>query len=271
MGAYIEATKAGKRLGLDPIDLVLSFEKENPSPSVGQIQERTRSLATWRAPHEKPIVDATGLPELHRDHAPTAVWEDDVDPDLDWLFISIDGVYRAARGRSETAIGAKWKDVTGHTDVILDGVRMSSQDAWVEMIHNATSDATGLPMFLVWPEIERVFEHRPDASGLMEVLVFTVRLRGAVAGFLVLDFHDPARLVEVRQNSYRHLRQLTKPLVARFEQEFAGLKTTMGDQAKSAADSLNSQSPLLSKIEKRAPTTEPSADKKTTGKATRVA
>ena len=226
MGAYVEAIKGGKRLGLDPIDLIVVLEKENPLPTVSQIQERTKCLATWRAPHEKPTVDATGLPELYRDDAPTALWQEDVDPDLDWLFMSIDGIYRAARGRSEPAIGAHWSEVTQDGTVIMDGVQMSTSEAFVEMVHNASSDAAGLPMFIAWPEIERVFEHRPEASGFMEILVVSVRLRGEVAGFLMIDFHDPARLVEVRQNSYRLLRRITKPLIARFEREFAALVAT---------------------------------------------
>lgn len=222
IGWYVEALRAANRLKLDAVNMVISLEAFRPALTAAEIKEKTTSLAKWRESELGPRSGVTHRSESPRRSPLAEAWVTDLEDQMEWLFISVDGVYRAARGKSEPAVGSHWTEITGESPVILDGVEMSAPKAWVEMLQNASGDMAGLPMHLAWPEIENVFPHRPEASGIMELLVFSIRLGGSVAGFLFLDFHDPARLQEVRMNSYRQIRSLTRPLIERFERQFSG-------------------------------------------------
>jgi len=222
IGWYVEALRAANRLKLDPVNIVISLESFLPALTASEIKDKTDSLTKWRDSELGRRGGVTPRNENPRSGPLPEAWVTDLEDQLEWLFISVDGVYRAARGKSEPAVGSHWTEITGDSPVILDGLEMSAPDAWVEMLQNASGDMAGLPMHLAWPEIESVFPHRPEASGIMELLVFSVRLGGSVAGFLFLDFHDPARLQEVRINSYRQIRRITRPLIERFERQFAG-------------------------------------------------
>ena len=222
IGWYVEALRAANRLKLDAVNMVISLESFEPALTAAEIKEKTESLTKWRKSELGPRGGVTHRAETPRTDRMLEPWPTEVSEELDWSFVSVDGFYRAAQGKSEPAVGSHWTEVTGDAPVILDGVHMTAPEAWVEMLNNASGDMAGLPMHLAWPEIENNFTHRPEASGLMEVLCFSIRLGGNVAGFLVLDFHDPARLQEVRMNSYRQIRNLTRPLIERFERQFAG-------------------------------------------------
>lgn len=138
---------------------------------------------------------------------------------LEWAFLSIDGVYRAARGKSEPAIGFHWAEVMEDRELILDGRRMSCEDGWNKLVAEAASDGMALPSNVIFPDIEAQFPHRPEARGAMECLAVAVRVRGGVGGFLFLDFGGDIEAQLRSCRSFRYLRELVRPLFARLQKE----------------------------------------------------
>ncbi|MFP6663783.1 MAG: hypothetical protein VCC00_06260 [Deltaproteobacteria bacterium] len=142
-------------------------------------------------------------------------------PRFEWLFISIDGVYRAAKGKSEMAVGHHWKQVTKDRDIVLDGGRMSCDAAWSKLVADSAAEGMELPSIAIFPDIEDQFSLRPDASGAMECLIVAVRAQGQVAGFLFLDFSEEKDFPFRSPHTYHYLRDQLRPLTDRLQHEFS--------------------------------------------------
>ena len=217
-----ECLGLARRLKIDVLDVMCAIEREYPRPSPAELAGRTTLRVDWKRNRDVIPIDemvATYQDELEKS-ASLPTWDNL--PPFEWAFVSTDGYYRAAQGKSEAVVGMHWDDVMVDRPVLIDGEKMMCRDAWTEM--NAHGDNLGVPMIIIWPDIDGQFEHRPDAAGVMELLVIRVRVREKLAGFLFVDFGDSKYLSEVALNSYGRLRRALQPIVERIEEQVEGIK-----------------------------------------------
>ena len=149
---------------------------------------------------------------------------------LEWALVSVmpetEGIYMAARGKSEAVVGYHQSEIAQQRDVLLDGEHVTAEEAWKSLKTVAREDGLCLPRTLIFPDINGQFVHRPDASGQMELLVLPLQLSGEVVGLIFIDYTQREDLLLRNQQSYSYLRSVTQELVdhlsARKAEIFAG-------------------------------------------------
>jgi hypothetical protein len=204
MAQYSEVIRCAKRLKVDPLDMVLVLEREYPLLTVDEIRSRSLSAKVW---------DAAKKPDSTEDISSfiDRVLESRQGPDateVEWGFISTDGVYRAASGSMERVVGCRWREITAGADVVMDGEMMTCREAWYYMVRNAVSDQAGLPMHMFWPDVA------------MENLVLVITQNNMISGFLILDFSDEDALKKLNPLSFRNMRERCAAICAQLEGNF---------------------------------------------------
>ncbi len=219
MQYMVEVLALAKRLGLDPLDVLIALEQEPEFPEAKDLARRKTLRKKW--------TNSAGVREIGAD---IATYEAELEkgatlerweclPPFEWCFVSSDGYYRAAEGKSEVIVGYHWDEVMVDRPVIFDGKKMSCRDAWAEMV--LEDDDLYFPSILVFPNISGQFSHRQDAAGVMELLVVRVQLRNQMSGFLFIDFGDSKYLSENALDSWGRMRSAFRPVLRQLEERLA--------------------------------------------------
>lgn len=244
-GYYVAACEFARKLETPALDLLEMAEQEATKGKY-TVEDFRQSLRTrrskmklreisepedidfttaWTDPVE--VASATNRPDGHYQHS---LLDSPLDvPEIEWVLISTVqptmGIYMAANGRSEAAIGLHRNDVTQARDIILDGKIMAFEEAWDDLVDGCYRDGLLLPRLLIFPEVEDQFEHRPEASGRMEILCVPFVIDGKVIGLLMIDYADKRHLLMRSQQSYGFLHEICKPLVEHMKTKKAEIFT----------------------------------------------
>ena len=205
--------KMASRLGIDPVDFLIRLEQATPTPTVADIENMGENLGEWS--NEAPVapVLAANPDATYERHALLSSAK--MAYEYEWSLVDINGYYRAAQGRSAAVVGSHRNDITQDIPVRLDGMDLPMETAWADMIQVATVDGLDLPRFLVFPDIDGTFEHRPDAAGPMETIYFPVRVGGKVVGFLFIDTgFDKNFLRPLTVDTFRQIREKFATMIA---------------------------------------------------------